>query len=150
MKNNQKMIKKVQLLLQWVFWVPVALTLLTTGLGEADVLPVGVLAENKEAEFVLASIMEILAIVAIPLALKLFKLKPIANRLAAPAGVSALRLWGVVRLSLLCVPMMVNIVSYYLFMWVGFAYLAIILLLSLFFVYPSLSRCYNEAGSSNS
>ena len=129
MKNNQKMIKKVQLLLQWVFWVPVALTLLTTGLGEADVLPVGVLAENKEAEFVLASI---------------------ANRLAAPAGVSALRLWGVVRLSLLCVPMMVNIVSYYLFMWVGFAYLAIILLLSLFFVYPSLSRCYNEAGSSNS
>ena len=46
--------------------------------------------------------------------------------------------------------MVINIVSYYLFMWVGFAYLAIILLLSLFFVYPSLSRCYNETGSSNS
>ena len=94
--------------------------------------------------------MEVLTIVAIPLALKLFKLKPIAARLATTTGVSALRLWGVVRLQLLCVPMVVNIVSYYLFMWVGFAYLAIILLLSLFFVYPSLSRCYNETGSSNS
>ena len=133
------MIKKLQLLLQLVFWVPVAVVLLTVGLGEADILPVGVLAEDKEAEFVLASIMEVLTIVAIPLALKLFKLKPIAARLATTTGVSALRLWGVVRL-----------VSYYLFMWVGFAYLAIILLLSLFFVYPSLSRCYNETGSSNS
>ena len=144
------MIKKVQLLLQLVFWVPVAVVLLTVGLGEADILPVGVLAEDKEAEFVLASIMEVLTIVAIPLALKLFKLKPIAARLATTTGVSALRLWGVVRLQLLCVPMVVNIVSYYLFMWVGFAYLAIILLLSLFFVCPSLSRCYDESGSSNS
>ena len=136
--------------MQLVFWVPVAVVLLTVGLGEADILPVGVLAEDKEAEFVLASIMEVLTIVAIPLALKLFKLKPIAARLATTTGVSALRLWCVVRLQLLCVPMVVNIVSYYLFMWVGFAYLAIILLLSLFFVYPSLSRCYNETGSSNS
>ncbi len=144
------MIKKVQLLLQLVFWVPVAVALLTVGLGEADVLPVGVLAGAKQAEFVLASVMEVLTIVAIPLALKLFKLKPIAARLTAATGVAALHRWGVVRLSLLCVPMVVNIVSYYLFMWVGFAYLAIILLLSLFFVYPSLSRCYNEAGSSNS
>ena len=144
------MIKKVQLLLQLVFWVPVAVALLTVGLGEADIRPVGVLAGDQEAEFILASIMEVLTIVAIPLALKLFKLKPIAARLAATTGVSALRLWGVVRLLLLCVPMVINIVSYYLFMWVGFAYLAIILLLSIFFVYPSLSRCYNEAGSSNS
>ena len=144
------MIKKVQLLLQLVFWVPVAVALLTVGLGEVDILPVGVLAGDQEAEFILASIMEVLTIVAIPLALKLFKLKPIAARLAPATGVSALRLWGVVRLLLLCVPMVINIVSYYLFMWVGFAYLAIILLLSLFFVYPSLSRCYNETGSSNS
>ncbi len=144
------MIKKVQLLLQLVFWVPVAVALLTVGLGEADVLPVGVLAGAKQAEFVLASVMEVLTIVAIPLALKLFKLKPIATRLTATTGVAALRLWGVVRLSMLCVPMVINIVSYYLFMWVGFAYLAIILLLSLFFVYPSLSRCYDETGSSHS
>ena len=105
--------------MQLVFWVPVAVVLLTVGLGEADILPVGVLAEDKEAEFVLASIMEVLTIVAIPLALKLFKLKPIAARLATTTGVSALlslhvgglRLSGHHPLaeSLLCLPVVVKV-----------------------------------------
>ena len=58
--------------------------------------------------------------------------------------------WGIVRLCLLNVPMVINLVCYYLFVGAGFGYLAIILFLSLFFVYPSLSRCYNETDGHNS
>ena len=47
---------------------------------------------------------------------------------------------------MLTVPMVVNTLLYYLFMNVAFGYLAIILALCIFFVFPSMSRCEAEVG----
>ena len=52
--------------------------------------------------------------------------------------------WGVIRLSMLCFPMLVNTLFYYLFMNVAFGYMGIILFLCLFFIVPTTDRCIEE------
>ena len=139
----------IQKKLQLIFWIPIALSAIIIVSGELDIIPNGILANDKQVEFVIMSMMEILTIIAIPVALKLFKFKAIANKLASDTLLHFER-WGIVRLCLLNVLMVINLVCYYLFIGAGFGYLAIILFLSLFFVYPSLSRCYNETDGHNS
>ena len=139
----------IQKKLQLIFWIPIALSAIIIVSGELDIIPNGILANDKQVEFVIMSMMEILTIIAIPVALKLFKFKAIANKLASDTLLHFER-WGIVRLCLLNVPMVINLVCYYLFVGAGFGYLAIILFLSLFFVYPSLLRCYNETDGHNS
>ena len=139
----------IQKKLQLIFWIPIVLSAIIIVSGELDIIPNGILANDKQVEFVIMSMMEILTIIAIPVALKLFKFKAIANKLASDTLLHVER-WGIVRLCLLNVPMVINLVCYYLFVGAGFGYLAIILFLSLFFVYPSLSRCYNETDGHNS
>ena len=139
----------IQKKLQLIFWIPIVLSAIIIILGELDIIPNGILANDKQVEFVIMSMMEILTIIAIPVALKLFKFKAIANKLASDTLLHFER-WGSVRLCLLNVPMVINLVCYYLFVGAGFGYLSIILFLSLFFVYPSLSRCYNETDGHNS
>ena len=48
------------------------------------------------------------------------------------------------RMMLLAVPLLLNILFYYLFMKVMFAYLAIILAISLIFIIPTVARCESE------
>lgn len=139
----------IQKKLQLIFWIPFVLSAIIIVSGELDIIPNGILANDKQVEFVIMSMMEILTIIAIPVALKLFKFKAIANKLASDTLLHFER-WGIVRLCLLNVPMVINLVCYYLFVGAGFGYLAIILFLSLFFVYPSLSRCNNETDGHNS
>lgn len=139
----------IQKKLQLIFWILIVLSAIIIVSGELDIIPNGILANDKQVEFVIMSMMEILTIIAIPVALKLFKFKAIANKLASDTLLHFER-WGIVRLCLLNVPMVINLVCYYLFVGAGFGYLAIILFLSLFFVYPSLSRCYNETDGHNS
>lgn len=140
----------IQKKLQLIFWIPIVLSAIIIVSGELDIIPNGILANDKQVEFVIMSMMEILTIIAIPVALKLFKFKAIiANKLASDTLLHFER-WGIVRLCLLNVPMVINLVCYYLFVGAGFGYLSIILFLSLFFVYPSLSRCYNETDGHNS
>ena len=139
----------IQKKLQLIFWIPIVLSAIIIVSGELDIIPNGILANDKQVEFVIMSMMEILTIIAIPVALKLFKFKVIANKLASDTLLHFER-WGIVRLCLLNVPMVINLVCYYLFVGAGFGYLSIILFLSLFFVYPSLSRCYNETDGHNS
>ncbi len=52
--------------------------------------------------------------------------------------------WGLLRLLILEVPMVVNTYLYYIYMNTTFGYLAIILLLCLPFVMPTESRCLAE------
>lgn len=54
-------------------------------------------------------------------------------------------LWASVRMLMLCVPLVLNILFYYLYgSEVGFFYLAVVLFLALYFVYPSEDRCKRE------
>lgn len=136
-------IKLSQKILLINFWVALAVVLLMVVLYEMEFLEPSLLAGNVELVFGLQILMEILTIAFIPLALKLFAFKWVRRKLQEGQG-SALLSWGTTRLNMLCLPMIVNTFLYYQTMSPAFGYMAIILFLCLFFVYPSLGRCLSE------
>lgn len=102
---------------------------------------------SGNAVFVSAFVMEMITISFIPLALYLFKIRRIARYLTEdPAAAPSRLLWlGTLRMMMLCVPLVLNTLFYYLFgLSVSFGYMAIILFLCLFMIYPSLGRCLYE------
>lgn len=116
-------------------------------LFECGMIVPGALSPNTQCVFVLTTVMQLLTIGSIPLVLYLFRIPHIHRQLTANASnaSSALLRWGSVRMLLLCVPMIVNVILYYLTsMTVSFAYLAVILAVSLAFIYPSERRCAFE------
>lgn len=133
--------KHTQHTLLIAFTLPIAAIAAMVALFETDTLPCGLLADDKSADFVAAIAMELLTIAVIPLALKLFKLRPVARMLT---GARPLLRLGLCRILLLALPMLANAVLYYLFMNVAFGYMGIILLLCMAFVVPTKARCYSE------
>lgn len=130
-------------ILQAILWTSVVLTILIVVVYESHWLLEGGWADRPACQFVWQIVMELATIVAIPIALFLFRFKRI-HRLLAEGRMKALHTWSIVRLLMLCVPIVLNAVLYYQFMAVAFGYMSIILLLSLFFVYPSKTRCEQE------
>ena len=106
-------------------------------LCETDIIPTGILAESKNSEFVILTVMEILTLCFIPLALKLFAFNRIHSQLIERKE-RALLPWGILRLNLLIIPMLLNALFYYLYLNVAFGYLGIILCLCLFFIEVTL------------
>lgn len=135
--------EKVQKKLIAAFCIPIAICAILVFLFETNILPVGTLAESKSSEFVISVIMELLTLLVIPLALKLFRFKNIHTQLTTNKE-QALLPWGMVRLLLLAVPMLLNTILYYLYMNVAFGYLGIILFLCMFFIIPTMDRCKGD------
>ena len=126
----------VEKYLRNLFWGTVAVPLLIATVYECDVLPTGVFAGKAQEEFLAVIIMELLTIVMIPLALRLFKAKDV-ERKVAEGDTLALRIWGALRILMITVPLLLNTIGYYLFMNTTFGYMALILLICLPFVYTS-------------
>lgn len=103
----------------------------------------GNLADNKRIEYICAVGMELVALGSIPLALRLFKFKYISSDLTKRRE-QALLQWGMLRMLMLCVPILSNTLLYYLFLNPTFAYLALIHAICLMFVYPTMDRCVAE------
>lgn len=135
--------EKVQRMLMIDFWFSVALVLIIVLLGELNVVPFDSFNGGKQTEFYLLTVMELLTIGLIPLALRLFKINKVKQELREGQA-QALSKWAVCRLDMLCIPMLINAVLYYIYMNAAFGYLAIILFLCLFFIYPSKTRCQSE------
>ena len=76
-------------------------------------------------------------------ALYLFRMRAVRRRLVAGRENALLRL-GLVRILMMALPMMADTLLYYIYMLPSLGYLAIILFLSLFFVYPSKERCVGD------
>ncbi|MDO4160686.1 MAG: hypothetical protein Q4D41_09545 [Prevotellaceae bacterium] len=133
----------------------IAVSLIIVVLFETDTLLPGTFAADTNTEFLSVTMMEIITICAIPFALRLFKFKGVNRSLSADKE-RGLLVWGSVRMMGLCLPMMVNTLLYYLFSFnVAFGYMAIICLICLVFIYPSMRRCLaetidNEANGNNS
>ena len=87
--------------------------------------------------------MEVVALVCIWLSLRLFTFRRIRQDLVTRKEV-ALQKWGTVRLLMLLLPMLLNTILYYVFMQTTYGYLAIIALLCLPFVYPTMGRCMGD------
>lgn len=133
--------KKVSKTLMLIYVLLIALTLAIVALYELDVLDV--LADSKQTEFVAMTAMEMTTLCAAFLGLRLFKFPKIHADLVTHQEPAMLK-WGILRLLILEVPMVVNTYLYYMYMNTTFGYLAIILLLCLPFVFPSLNRCIDE------
>ena len=101
-----------------------ALVLLLIVLFETEVLESGVMAEDKQSEFLLTFVMELVSLGA--------------------AFLAAMMKWGLIRLLIIEVPMLADTLLYYIYMNTTFGYLGIMLLLCMPFVYPSMNRCIAE------
>ncbi|MBP5799905.1 MAG: hypothetical protein J6W43_08345 [Prevotella sp.] len=141
--------KKVSKLLMVLCILLVAVALAMVLLYELDVMESGVLADSKQTEFMAMSTMELVTLASAFLGLRLFKFKKIHQDLVSRKE-PALMQWGILRLLVLEVPMVVNTYLYYMYMNATFGYLAIILLLCLPFVLPTLQRCLAETTEESS
>ena len=136
--------KNVKNTLTVLLWTVLALALTVVVLFETDVLMFGYyVGSGEQAEFLLTTMMELLTLAVIPLALKLFKFPRVHADLVSRKA-EALRKWGLLRLLMLLVPLLVNTLLYYAYANVAFGYMAIILVIVLPFVYPSMERCQSE------
>ena len=135
--------KKVSKLLMAFYIAQVVFVLVIIVLFELNLLPEGIKADDKQSEFVLTALMEIISLGAAFLGLRFFKFKVIHNDLIKRKEIAMWK-WGMTRLLILEAPMVINTLLYYIYMNPTFGYLAIILLLCLPFVFPSYNRCVSE------
>ena len=135
--------KKISKQLTFVYVLLVAIALVIVVLYELDVLESGALADSKQTEFVALTVMELTSLASAFIGLRLFKFHKIHDELVCLKEHAMLK-WGLLRLLILEVPLVVNTYLYYMYMNPTFGYLAIILLLCLPFVMPSESRFLSE------
>lgn len=137
------MMKQIRNILASIFWGLLGLSVLVAVLFECEVLPMATWSEHLSAEFLCRCVMEVVALGGIYLSLRLFKFQRVHHDLVTRKE-PALKKWGMLRLLLLEVPMLLNTLLYYMYMQTTYGYLAIIAALSLPFVYPTLGRCMDE------
>lgn len=121
----------------------VGVALAIVALFETNILLEGGLCGNAEMEFLITTVMQLVTICMIPLALRLFKTTLVRKYITEKKEKGHFRM-ALIRMNMLLIPMITDIICYYLFMKVAFAYLAIILAISLVFIIPTKERCNSE------
>ena len=135
--------KQISKKLMIVYVVLLAIALVIMVLYETDGLEAGVFATEEQSKFLFTTLMELGSLAAAFFGLRLFKFKAIYDDLVNRKEPAMMK-WGLVRLLILELPMVINTLLYYIYMNTTFGYLAIILLLCLPFVFPTLGRCLAE------
>ena len=131
--------KKTVNILRTLFIASVGIAVVVAALYELDILPTGVLADRPQDEFLCTIAMELVTIVFIPIALRLFKTKDVDRRLDE-GDIKTFKTWSIVRILMITVPLLMNTLLYYLFMNTTFGYMALILLICLPFIYPATRK----------
>lgn len=140
--------KQTHNILMGVFVGALAFAFIVLLVFETGLLEQGTAVGDSRKEFVITVVMELMTLVQIWLALRLFKIRQIHQDLMSRKEM-ALRKWGVLRLVLLDIPLVANVLFYEIFMKPTFGYLAIIVLICQPFVYPSMARCESEVRQEN-
>ncbi len=131
--------KKTVNILRTLFIASVGIAVVVAVLYELDILPSGVLADRPQDEFLCTIAMELVTIVFIPIALRLFKTKDVDRRLDE-GDIKTFKTWSIVRILMITVPLLMNTLLYYIFMNTTFGYMALILLICLPFIYPATRK----------
>ena len=129
--------------LKTLYAASIAVAIAITAVYEANVLAAGDKAGDDVLEYYCTTMMELLTIILIPLALRLFKLDKVRNKLIK-GGEETLLKMASLRMALIALPMIANTTLYYLFMSTTFGYMSIICLICMAFIYPSENRCKSE------
>ena len=138
--------KETQRKLLIAFYAPIILAVAIIILYETECLLPGDL-QDPNVNFIAGTVMVLLTMGAIPLALYMFWIPKIHQRLTGDAQKAPRQLlvFGLLRILMLAAPMVVNIWFYYFFGFsTSYFYMAVILFLSMFFIYPSMGRCIAE------
>lgn len=136
--------KKTKKILTILFWTLLLTSVIIAVIFETGIMESGYLAtQESNTEFILTIIIELLTLAVIPLSLKLFRFKSVKQSLIAGRE-TALVKWGTIRISMLLLLLLLNVILYYLFMNTSFAYMALIVIICLPFIYPSMDRCLIE------
>jgi len=99
---------------------------------------------SREVQFVLPTLMILVTLALVPLALRLFKFRRVHDDLVSRKA-PALARWGRLRLLVLGGLLVVNTFLYYAFAYEPtYGYLAVVVLLTMPFVVPTLNRCNAE------
>lgn len=113
-------------------------------LYETQTILEGALAGDVQGEFLAVTVMELLTICSIPVALRLFKFRQVRGIIERKKA-KGLYLMALVRMALICLPMLVNTLLYYQYMAPAFGYMAIVGFISMAFITPTVTRCESEA-----
>jgi hypothetical protein len=135
--------KKTQKQLMTIFVSFVVMSALIVLVFETGILSSGYLAGKEPSEFILTLMMELITLGCAFLALRLFKFETIRHDLLNRKE-TALMKWCMKRLLLLMLPLTIDTLLYYIYIKPTFGYLAIIMVLCLPFIYPSMDRCLTE------
>ena len=135
--------EKTQKTLMALYVGIILLALLLVLLFETGVMESGRLAGSNQSEFIATAALELLSLGGAFLGLRLFKFSAIHQQLVTQKAQALLK-FGLLRLVVIEIPMLCNTLYYYMYMNPTFGYLAIMLLLCLPFVCPSMSRCIAE------
>lgn len=138
----EKIVKR----LRTTLYMALLIAVLVCALYETEILLEGGLCGDANLEFLTVTMLELLTIAAIPLSLRLLRFGEIRRHIRIGRELEFGRV-AMVRMLMLVVPMLLNVLCYYLFIKVAFMYLAIMLLISMVFVFPTKARCeveYND------
>lgn len=115
----------------------------TVVLYETQIILEGGLAGDVQGEFLTTTVMELLTICSIPLALRLFKFRKVRSIIEKEKEDGLFRM-ALIRMALICLPMLVNTLLYYLYMAPAFGYMAMVGFISMAFITPTVKRCDSE------
>lgn len=127
-------------MIKTTYWLAIIISILVAVLFETDTLLSGAFADEVNVQFAVVTLTELLTVCVIPLAVRLFRFKKV--RTVIKEG--GYRRWAMIRLLMLATLLNANTILYYIYMNVAFGYMAIIMLISMVFVYPSESRMKRE------
>ena len=113
--------------------------------GEFLLLDMGMFSSaSRQQQFISSTVMILLTISLLPLALRLFKFKHIQADLQKRQALALLR-WGGLRMTVIGLLLVVNTLLYYAFEYEStYGYLAVVVLLCMPFIIPTMGRCMAE------
>lgn len=99
---------------------------------------------DSQTLFIVSTLMILTTLASIPAGLRLFKISKVASEIKME-GKPALLKWSIIRMVLIGDLLVVNTMLYYFFGFEpAFGYLAIVCLLTMPFILPTMSRCKSE------
>ena len=99
---------------------------------------------DSQTLFIVSTLMILTTLASIPAGLRLFKFTKVASEIKME-GKPALLKWSIIRMVLIGDLLVVNTMLYYFFGFEpAFGYLAIVCLLTMPFILPTMSRCKSE------
>lgn len=124
-----------------LFWGMIIIPVITAIFYETNILLAGDFAGDgyERVEFTATIVMELLTLIEIPSALRLFKMA--GDKICDKPS---LMRFSLMRFAILLVPLWGNTLLYYLFMNATFGYMAIITLIAMVFVYPAKQQFHND------